>query len=64
MDSKPFYLSKIFWVNILTLAVMVLGILANDPNGYGVEVAKYAALALPIVNVVLRFVTNQAVTWK
>lgn len=61
MDTKPIWQSKVFWVNLLTLAVLLLGVLVAPEYG---EVAKWAALALPIVNIVLRFLTNTAVTLK
>lgn len=54
---KPWHTSKTLWVNILTLAVLILGTLAARP-----ELDAYAptiATALAVVNVVLRFVTSK-----
>lgn len=54
---KPWYTSKTLWVNVLTLAVLILGTLAARP-----ELAEYAptmATLLAVVNVVLRFVTTK-----
>lgn len=62
IKMKPIWKSKTLWVNILTLAVLIGGVLSSNPQ-YG-ELAKWAALGLPIVNVLLRFVTNQPVTMK
>lgn len=60
MEPKAFYKSKTLWVNVLILIVLIGGELSVNPQ-YG-ELAKWAALVLPIANVVLRFVTNQPVT--
>lgn len=61
MEPKPIWYSKTFWFNVITLVVMIAGAL-SDPATYGPEIAKWAALILPVGNVVLRWMTNQPVT--
>ena len=51
LGVKSLFRSKTFWVNVLTLAVTVAGFLPP----------KYAAIALPILNIVLRLVTDEPV---
>lgn len=58
MESKPFYLSKVFWFNVLALIVLVA-------NGFGFvdfqadpETTEYAAVAITLINVILRFATR------
>lgn len=58
LAGKPFWLSRTFWVNTLAL----LAILAQTHWGFIIG-AEYQALALTLVNLVLRKITNQAVTW-
>jgi hypothetical protein len=49
---KPFWKSKTFWLNVLAVAAAYAGYLPVET----------AAWAVPLVNVLLRFVTNQGVT--
>lgn len=51
MDKKNIFLSKTFWANIAGLTLTVAGVLP----------AKYAAPAMAVANVVLRFLSNQPV---
>lgn len=50
--SKPIYMSRTFWLNILGTAAMLTGYL---PEQYGVP-------AMGVLNIVLRFLTTQPVT--
>ena len=65
MEAKPMWQSKTFWFNLITLIVMVAGAM-SDPQTYGPEIAKYAALVLPVGNVVLRWMTKEPVSlqWR
>lgn len=52
MPSKSLFASKTFWFNVLTFGGTIAGILP----------VKLSAIAVPLVNLGLRIVTNQAVT--
>jgi hypothetical protein len=61
--SKKFYLSKTLWFNVLALVVMVA-------NGFGYadfradpHMAEYAFVVVTLLNVGLRFVTSQGITF-
>lgn len=51
--TKPFYVSKIVWVNVLTTVVAVLTLLQDNPL-VPPEAQPYVLAAVGIVNVVLR----------
>ena len=54
--AKKFYMSKIFWVNLIVAVVF---------GFFGVEIGANPQLELAvigIVNIVLRFVTNQPIS--
>jgi hypothetical protein len=60
MDTKPFWLSKTLWVNLLAaIALIVQGI-----NGSWVFSLEMQALALTIINMVLRSVSKQPIDWR
>jgi hypothetical protein len=58
MTGKKFYLSKTFWVNVLCAAGLVLQMKFGFVIG-----AELQALALTAINLGLRKITNQPVTW-
>ncbi len=51
--DKSIFASKTFWFNVVSLAATVAGFLPP----------QYAAVALPVVNVLLRLVTSQPVSF-
>lgn len=58
ITGKKFYLSKTFWVNIVCAAALGLQM------RYGFVIgAELQALALTAINLGLRKITNQPVTW-
>jgi hypothetical protein len=58
MTGKKFYLSKTFWVNVLCAAALGLQM------RYGFVIGpELQALALTAINLGLRKITNQPVTW-
>jgi hypothetical protein len=59
MESKTIWLSKTFWVNLLALA----GMIAQGITGSEVFPLEVQASILTIINIGLRFITKQAVTW-
>jgi hypothetical protein len=57
---KPWYESKTLWVNIIALVGVVIGTMTQWP-----ELAQYGpqfTTALAIVNLLLRFVTFEAIS--
>jgi len=58
MTGKKFYLSKTFWVNVLCAAALGLQMKFGFVIG-----AELQALTLTAINLGLRKITNQPVTW-
>ena len=60
MESKSVWLSKMFWVNIIALAAMITqGITGTEFISLEVQ-----GSILAVVNIILRLVTRQPVTWS
>ncbi len=62
MDTKPFWASKTMWVNVVALV-------ASLTVGFGIDLGFTAAVqaeivggVMAVVNIILRFMTNGAVT--
>lgn len=64
--KKYFLASRTVIVNFLMVVVAILGFATGPefPVQIPAEYAPYALLALALVNVVLRFMTNQPLTLK
>lgn len=61
--TKPVWQSKVFWINLLTLLVGVLGAIAgSDLISDNPQLAAWLASAIAGINMVLRFFSNQPVT--
>ena len=61
---KPWYLSKTIWANIVA-ALLTFGSIAGLDLGLTPEdQAQLVAGVLVVVNIVLRFVTNEAIGGK
>ncbi len=61
MDTKPFYLSKTLWANLIAGAAAVLTAFGFD---LGLDVETQTAIVggiMALVNVVLRLTTNSAI---
>lgn len=58
MESKAFYLSKTFWTNIIA----IIGLVTADKLDFEIS-ALLAGQILGIINIVLRFITKQEITW-
>lgn len=58
MDSKKFWVSKTFWVNILALGALV----AQNQWGYVISPEIQVSI-LGALNVILRFVTKSSIEW-
>lgn len=65
METKVWYTSRTIWINALTVAAMVLAFLVDTQTAGGLPFSldpRWVTLALGVVNIVLRSVTNQGVT--
>ena len=60
--SKPWYLSKTIWANVVMLAASIAALLVNEPWLPPKAVAIISGTAIPVLNLVLRLLTDQAVT--
>lgn len=61
MESKPFWMSKTLWVNALAIAGMVL---VGQAGITTEQWAEISGVVLATVNIVLRFVTGEPVSWS
>ena len=59
MQTKSIFASKVFWFNLLTIALAVISI--TDPSLIGVS-AKQMLWASGVINIVLRFLTTGSVS--
>jgi len=59
MEKKKVWLSKTFWINILALITMV----AQTQTSFVISPEMQIAI-LGVVNIVLRIVTKEEVSWK
>jgi hypothetical protein len=62
VDSKPIWQSKTFWLNALTAAAGVLVVLSGMAEQIPSPYIEWIGVALAIVNIGLRLVTDQPVT--
>ena len=59
MKQKTIWQSKTFWVNIIAMVALIV----QSKMGYIINPETQAGI-LGIINVILRFVTNQSVSWS
>jgi len=59
MNGKPWWQSKTIWVNVLTMIVDVAGRMSDVIPA---SAQPYIASGLAILNIALRFLTDQPVT--
>ena len=63
MNTKSFLTSKTFWFNFLTVVVEVATAYGYTPDKALTDnVAQILIVASPVINIILRFWTNKAVT--
>lgn len=60
--AKKFYLSRTFWFNGVALLVLVLESFGYVDFVPDENIAQYAAGIITLVNVILRFRTNEAIS--
>lgn len=58
LSGKKFYQSRTFWVNVIAAGAMA----AQARYGFVIG-AEYQAVALSLVNLVLRKVTSEPIIW-
>ena len=56
---KQWYRSKTVWINVLTLAAMIIGTVAQWPEMK--DMMPQLAYALAIINVALRFISSEKI---
>lgn len=62
MNTKPWYRSKTVWWNVITIIVTVAAIFGYQPNEEIATAVTTTVVALsPLVNLILRFVTKEAI---
>ena len=62
---KPFWQSKTMWINGLTVLAMILAFVVDTQMAGGLPFeldSAWLVLILGIVNILLRFVTNQPIS--
>jgi Na+-driven multidrug efflux pump len=63
MEPKPWYTSKAIWLNIVTAATLILMLFAPGAPFVGLltpTVANYLALAVAVLNIVVRVFFTEA----
>lgn len=59
---KSIFTSKTFWTNLLAMAVIIAqGLTGSTPEWLTIEAQ---ATILSVINIILRTVTKEEVTWK
>ena len=60
METKPFWMSKTLWINLLA----ALALIAQGINGTWVFSLEMQAIALSGINLILRLISKQPLDWK
>jgi len=62
MDTKPFYTSKTFWFNLFTIVWVGMTAFGWQPDPVLAQEVSNILLGLaPVVNLVLRFLTDKGI---
>lgn len=66
VKQKPWYLSKTLWANAIVVVVSLLAYVASEqfPIDLGPDVIYVVTFIIGIMNLVLRFLTDSALTLK
>ncbi len=62
MDPKWILSSKVFWFNVLALVLIIAQAFGFAEFAPDPKLAEYGAVAVTIINLILRFVTAQPVS--
>ncbi len=60
MDSKPFWRSKTFWLNLVTFLIGLFGYLSQQP-WMSQQAIELFLTAIGALNILLRFLTDQPI---
>ncbi len=58
METKPWYVSKTLWVNVIAMIAM----LVQTKVGFVIDAETQAALLI-VINLVLRIITKTPISW-
>ena len=58
MNSKKWYLSKVLWVNVVTIIITLTTTLITQ----NILSAEIGATVIAVANIILRLLTNQPIT--
>ena len=61
MSTKPWYLSKTVWFNVITIVVGIIG-QVTDAFTLNAQTLKVFGIVLSVGNVLLRFLTTSTLT--
>lgn len=64
ITAKPFWKSRIFWLNAFAIALALLGVFQASPLFEDVKTQQGLALLLAVLNIGLRFLTDQPITTR
>lgn len=59
-SPKPFWQSKTFWLNVVTIVLAILTI--TEPGLIGID-PKMLLWITGVLNIVVRFLTDQPIAW-
>jgi len=59
MDGKKFWLSKTFWLNVLAIIALIV----QSQTGYVISPEAQVSI-LGVLNVILRFITKNPISWS
>jgi hypothetical protein len=62
MESKKFYLSKTFWVGMLTIVISILMLVGEFLSTGNFRPEAFVTLVSGSLTVVLRFLTNTSIS--
>lgn len=63
MNSKPWYMSKMFWFNVLAFAAAV-AVSFGYTGQLPAEWEQYVGVFVAVINILLRFVTKTPITLR
>jgi hypothetical protein len=62
-ESKKWWQSRTVWVNLISLLLVIVAELSKAEYGLPAQVLQIIAILGPILNIILRSLTNQPISW-